>query len=95
MFWKRFDELKSDTLKEICRKNNIRYDRLLHNRSDCRFPKAEDLLLLAEAVGSSAEYLLTGRYSYPERVKRIADALVNVSEEKLSSIESLIGLEES
>ena len=62
MFWKRFDRLKREPLKDICSRHGIRYDRLLHNRSDCRLPKAEDLFALSNAVGVSVEYLLTGRH---------------------------------
>ncbi len=89
-FWQRFDELKKESMKDICRKYGIRYDRLLHNRSDCRFPKAEDLLALSEAVGTSAEYLLTGRKGYPDRVRSIADKLIQADDALLEKIEKLI-----
>ena len=77
MFWKRFDRLKSESLKDICARQGIRYDRLLHNRSDCRLPKAEDLVALGDAVGVSIEYLLTGRHHYSARIRRIADHLTD------------------
>lgn len=93
MFWKRFDRLKSESLKDICARQGIRYDRLLHNRSDCRLPKAEDLVALGDAVGVSIEYLLTGRHHYSARIRRIADHLTDQGEDALGEVERLLGLD--
>ena len=92
MFWKRFDRLKREPLKDICSRHGIRYDRLLHNRSDCRLPKAEDLFALSNAVGVSVEYLLTGRHPYNARTRRIIAALEGQDEEVLYEVERLLGL---
>ena len=44
----------------LCRRSGVDYNRVKHNRSDCRIPKADDLLLLSRGVGRSIEFLLTG-----------------------------------
>ena len=93
MFWRRFDRLKRESLKDICARQGIRYDRLLHNRSDCRLPKAEDLVALGDAVGVSIEYLLTGRHHYSARIRRIADHLTDQGEDALGEVERLLGLD--
>ncbi len=59
-FWQRIDSLNKETLKDLCEKSKVDYKRVMHNRTDCRIPKAEDLLYLAKSLGSSVEYLLTG-----------------------------------
>lgn len=62
-FWQRIDSLNKETLKDLCEKSKVDYKRVMHNRTDCRIPKAEDLLYLAKSLGSSVEYLLTGENS--------------------------------
>ena len=60
-FWQRIDSLNKDgTLLNLCRRSGVDYNRVKHNRSDCRIPKADDLLLLSRGVGRSIEFLLTG-----------------------------------
>ena len=48
------------TLKELCKKLDIAYQRIADQRTDCRFPKLEDAYALAKAVGVSLDYLLAG-----------------------------------
>ena len=63
-FWNRVDESNSSTLKELCIKAGVDYKRVMHNRTDCRVPKAEDMLNLSKSLNVSIEYLLTGQDPY-------------------------------
>ena len=95
-FWKRVDACnRKTTLLELCRSASLDYNRVKHNRSDCRVPKAEDLLLLAEALNTSIEYLLTGkeRDSFPPRIQTIAIRCLSASEEDLALIERVLRIE--
>ena len=63
-FWNRVDENNSSTLKELCTRAGVDYKRVMHNRTDCRVPKAEDMLNLSKSLNVSIEYLLTGQDPY-------------------------------
>ena len=95
-FWKRIDAMNIETLKELCEKNNIDYKRVMHNRTDCRIPKAEDLLAFAYGLNTTIEYLLTGENEktvYPERIQRIINSCINASEEDLALVERVLRIE--
>ena len=61
-FWDNLDKARGEsiTLKDLCKKIGIAYQRLADQRSDCRFPKLEDAYALAKAIGVSLDYLITG-----------------------------------
>ena len=94
LFWNRVDSLnKGETLLDMCRRVGLDYNRVKHNRSDCRVPKSEDLILLAEGLNSSIDFLLTGKNQpmYPERIRIIADACLNdATEEDLVLVERIL-----
>lgn len=58
--WNRVDELKKEPLTTLCEKVGIPYTRVKRNRTDCRVPSCEDLLLISKYLNVSIEYLLTG-----------------------------------
>lgn len=60
-FWKRIDAIrKTKTLSSICNATDIKYSRVKDNRSDNRLPSLEDAYKIANYLGCSMEYLLTG-----------------------------------
>ena len=96
-FWANLDEARKSnqsSLKEVCRKLGIAYQRIADQRSECRLPKLEDAFLLASDLGVSLEYLLTGTEQttiYPERIKAIADACMHeATEEDLVLVERIL-----
>lgn len=62
-FWDNLDKARNDkiTLKDLCNKLGIAYQRIADQRTDCRFPKLEDAYALANELGVSLEFLLTGK----------------------------------
>ena len=63
--WKRVDSLRKEPLSVLCRRTGLSYARVKRNRTDCRIPSAEDLLIISQALGTSMEYLLTGENAFP------------------------------
>lgn len=59
-FWKRVDYANTGHIIDLCKTAKIDYNRMKHNRSDCRLPKLEDAYAIARALGVSVEYLLAG-----------------------------------
>ena len=91
-FWGNLDEARRGraSLKEICTRLGIAYQRIADQRSECRLPKLEDAYCLANELGVSIEFLLTGKdqlTTYPPRVERIAKACLNANDEDLSLVE--------
>ncbi len=61
-FWKRIDALRGNTsLKDLSEKVGIKYQRIKEQRSSGRIPNADDLFRLSQTLGTSVEYLLTGK----------------------------------
>lgn len=60
-FWERIDNLRGKTtLAEIAKKTGVKEQRIAHLRSDVRYPKLEDCILIAEFLGTSLDYLVFG-----------------------------------
>lgn len=60
--WKRIDALRGCIpLSQICKETGIKYTRVKKNRSDNRMPGIEDIYTLAQYLGCSMEYLLSGK----------------------------------
>ena len=67
-FWRRIDDIlyqRDENLKTLCEKTEISYNTLGTQRARCSIPKPEQLLSMAQALGVSMEYLLTGHGKPP------------------------------
>lgn len=68
----------------------------MHNRTDCRIPKADDLLALASGLNTTIEFLLTGekkKDAYPERIQRIIDKCMSAGETDLEIVERVLRID--
>lgn len=95
-FWKNLDLCKkSRSLTEIAKELSLNYNNLLDQRTSNRLPRLEIAYSLAEALGVSVEYLLTGkeRDSFPPRIQTIAIRCLSASEEDLALIERVLRIE--
>ena len=85
-FWKCFDKaLGQKPIKDFALDHDLDYVRIVNQRSDCRLPKLEDACALADALGTTVEYLMTGeepssRYA---RIQDIIDWLMAKSDAEL------------
>lgn len=94
-FWKRLDENYKGSLKDLCLKTGVDYNRIKRNRSDCRLPNLQDAYAISHLLGIDIEYLLTGENStavYSARVKAIADACTKASDLELAMVEKILDI---
>ncbi len=76
----------------------INYRHMVQQRADCRVPKCEDVLIIADALNLTMEYLLTGKKEkkrvekhYPERIENIAKwLLMFATEEDFTLVERVL-----
>lgn len=60
-FWERVDTKRGKTtLSEIAEKTGVKEQRIAHLRSEVRYPKLEDCILIAGVLSTSLEYLVYG-----------------------------------
>lgn len=60
-FWQRVDSTRGKkTIAEIARDSGIKEQRIKHLRSDNRYPKIEDCILIARDLNTSIDYLVFG-----------------------------------
>lgn len=61
LYWKRVDELRGRmTLSEIAEHSGIKEQSLRNMRSQNRFPKQDVSMKIAELLGTSVDYLVSG-----------------------------------
>lgn len=61
-FWCRVDELREKReLREIAATSGLKYKSILVQRSNSTYPKAMDLVALANVLETTVDYLLTGK----------------------------------
>lgn len=88
-FWKRVDDLvvtSGMNYKVLSEKSGIPYITIMNQKNQySRLPKLEDALSLAQALGVSVEYLLTGKEPAPRyaRIQDIIDWLMAKSDAEL------------
>ena len=81
LFWARVDyllKLKRKTMTDLCNECEISYRSVNGQRTRKNFPKAEQLYVMAQYLGTSIEFLLTGKepdYKLPEKLQIIVDYL--------------------
>ena len=91
-FWERVDNLNNGKLNVLCQRAGLDYNKVKHNRSDVRLMNCIETNAIAQALGTTMEYLLTGEsssVSYSPRVKAVADVLQN-DDDKLGAVEVLL-----
>ncbi len=91
-FWTRFDSVRRVSIREVSEKAGVRYDRLLHNRSDCRLPSLEDLVRLCEFLDVSPLYLLLDDNDEASRASTVQEAFIKASESQKEAVEAILGL---
>lgn len=63
-FWKRIDDFRDEkglTIGEIARAMDMKEQSVKNMRSECRYPKKPAIQALANFLGTSYDYLMTGR----------------------------------
>jgi len=76
-FWHRVDELrKGETLKDVCARAGLNYSSVLNRKAGANpsMPRLETAYVLATALHTTVEYLLTGK-DPPPRYSRIQDII--------------------
>lgn len=98
-FWQRLDEARDQmTLKELCEKAGVKYTRVRNGRSEVRFPKKDDMELLANAVGKSCSWLMFGdeenTVDSDPRVSAIIERVKTANDLELVMVEKILGIKE-
>lgn len=67
-FWERVDDLKGkgDSLSQLAQVMGVKTQSIKNMRSECRYPKPASIKCLADYLGVSVSYLMTGKE--PEKV---------------------------
>ena len=93
-FWERVDEKKKDMpLYELADKAGMSYKTLLNQRASNRFPKLNDVKSIAQALSTTAEYLMTGKSSevqHQEKGLSISDCAEAVAVYKDDRLKALV-----
>ena len=82
--WKNVDgrrECLNYTLMDICNRTDIKIDRIKSWRSRMVVPQADELYQIANVLGCSMEYLLTGQNAHTH-----ADEVYEYMQEKMPSL---------
>ena len=87
-FWNTVDRIRgNETLKSLCLRTNLNYDSIRNRKTGATYslPRLETACLLADALGTTVEYLMTGdepssRYA---RIQDIIDWLMAKSDAEL------------
>jgi len=95
--WERIDNKNQyKTLRKLMDAAGVDYGNVKKQRYLERVPRPEDLYNIAQALGCSMEYLITGEEykSYPERIERIINNIMyNATEEDLLLIERILRIQ--
>lgn len=97
-FWKNVDIAKeSRTILDIANESKLNYKTIKTQRSNNTLPNGEDIYSIAQAIGVSMEFLLTGinpKNQYSTRIKAIIDKCIAASENDLILVERILRIEE-
>lgn len=98
-FWLRIDTLRGNvSLKEIAHKCDLNYDTLRNKRSGKTpvYPNLVDGVVLAEALNTTARFLLTGEDeetgAFSPRIRAIIIGCVNANDDDLKLVEKVLGI---
>ena len=93
LFWKNVDAaLGNESLASLARKTSLNYRTLKNQRSLMRVPDLSDSYAIAQQLGVSVEFLVTGKPSssfIDPRIKVIVDWLQE-DERRIDSLEQLV-----
>ena len=103
-FWCRVDELRGGReLMDVAAGSGIKYKSMLVQRSNTSYPKAPELVALANELGTTVEYLVVGKKNdndevvlkiqSDKRLYRIAKKLTISNDRHLCAVEVVLGLE--
>lgn len=96
-FWNRFDDLRgSRTVKDIADSIGIDYELIRVQRTRYRVPKINVAVKIANEVGSSVEYLVTGMNpgQLPEHVRDIVNRLLMADDVDLALVRRALKMED-
>lgn len=94
-YWNRIDVLLGDTpSKDFCKQNGLNYYTFIGNRIDSRLCNIRETYIIANALGVTVEYLLTGKQPncYSEELRTVIDIL-SKDTSKLEAVCTLLGIE--
>ena len=94
-YWKRIDRLMGNrVIKDFCEENGISYNTFKGNHTSLRMFNVVDTYTVANALGTTVEYLLTGKQptSYPTELRTVIDILSKDSS-KLDAVCTLLGIQ--
>ena len=96
MFWNRFDSLrKGRTVKEIASSIGVEYELLRVQRARFRIPKVSIAVSLASEIGTSVEYLVTGKEAdqLPPHIRKIVRRLLTADDVDIQMIQRILKID--
>lgn len=98
-FWQRIDALRGDSpLTDLAIGTGIKYQQIRHLRSENRFPKAEELILIANYYDVTVEALTTADNQCSSvlkpspRVSAIIERINTANDLELAMVEKILGI---
>ncbi len=94
-YWKRIDYLMSNrVIREFCEETGISYNTFRCNHASLRMFNVTETYIIANALGVTVEYLLTGKQPncYSEELRTVIDIL-SKDTSKLEAVCTLLGIE--
>lgn len=94
-FWNTVDRIRgNESLKSLCLRTNLNYDSIRNRKTGVTYslPRLETAYLLATALHTTVEYLMSGAEDaiYPPRIKHIADHLCTIPDHALDTVEAMV-----
>ena len=96
-FWNRIGFKLGNTLAtDFCKQYGLKYNTFKSNRSDLRYCNVVDTYIIASSLGTTVEYLLTGKEpnSYSQELKTVIDIL-SKNPSKLDAVCTLLGIQKN
>ena len=83
-------------IKDFCKENGLNYYTFIGNKVDERLCNVRDTYTVANALGTTVEYLLTGKQptSYSTELRTVIDILSRDSS-KLDAVCTLLGIQKN
>lgn len=96
-YWNRINCLMGKTpVTEFCKQNGLNYNTFKGNYKDMRLCNTVETYTVAKALGTTVEYLLTGKEpsSYSQELKTVIDIL-SKNPSKLDAVCTLLGIQKN
>jgi hypothetical protein len=92
-FWCNVDRKRGDTsLAEISRTSGLRYQLVKTQRSDNTLPRADHAFIIAKALNTTCEYLLTGKEPEDNPFREYLPFIEQCPPDRLESVRILLGM---